>query len=91
MRCQDYRHIRFCTAPFVCAKCAGSHETHDCTVEKPNKCVNCNGHHWASSWNCPRYKQEQDVEAVRERERTTYNQAEAKIKSNEKNKSPKTH
>ena len=45
--CQQFRHIRrFCDSPAVCAKCAGDHDTQGCD-SNIQKCVNCNGEHWA--------------------------------------------
>jgi hypothetical protein len=78
-KCQQFRHIRrFCSfANPVCARCTETHETKDCTATY-RKCINCNGEHWASSWECPRYKREEEVEAIRERERLTYRQADYK-------------
>ena len=81
--CQEFRHLkRFCVAPPVCAKCAGDHVTSECKVDGANKCVNCNGEHWASSWGCPIYRKEEKVEEIRERERLTYRQAAYKVNRN---------
>ena len=48
-----------CTNPVACAKCAGSHETNNCT-EDFEKCVNCHKEgkqdgHRADSANCTVY------------------------------------
>ena len=81
--CQEFRHLkRFCERPPVCCKCAGDHVTAECKVEGANKCVNCNGEHWASSWGCPIYRKEEKVEEIRERERLTYRQAAYKASRN---------
>ena len=79
-KCQQFRHIRrFCTfATSVCARCSEAHETRECTATY-RRCINCNGDHWASSWDCPKYKKEQQIEEIRERERTTYRQADYKL------------
>ena len=51
---------------------------HACTNDSIKRCINCNGEHWASSWECPRYKKEELVEAIRERQRITYREAAVK-------------
>ena len=91
-RCQDYRHTRkYCQAPPVCAKCAKDHFTSECKEARIKKCVNCDGEHYASSWDCPRYQEEQIVEAVREKYRLTYRQADSQIIANKKaNRQPFT-
>ena len=79
-KCQQFRHLRrFCEGHVICAKCTGNHETADCTETTVRKCVNCQGEHWASSWNCPVYLKEEKIEEIRERERLTYRQAEYKL------------
>lgn len=81
--CQGFRHTkRWCEQPAVCARCAEAHETKTCTNSLIKKCVNCGGDHYASSWGCPKYKMEEKVEAIREKERLTYRQAAYKCEKN---------
>ena len=89
-KCQDFRHTRrFCIAPAVCAHCSEPHLTTDCKSDV-KKCVNCGLAHYASSWDCKRYKTEAEVEAIREKYRLTYRQADSKIKMMKTGSSPVT-
>ena len=76
-RCQAYRHTRrWCDqgSP-TCSRCSETHETKDCKSDRV-KCINCRGgDHYASSWDCPKYKEEMKIEEIRERERVTYREA----------------
>lgn len=58
-RCQNYGHTKtYCTKPFNCVKCGGSHDTKTC--KKPNntpaKCALCNGDHPANYKGCTVYR-----------------------------------
>ena len=58
-RCQDYGHSkRYCTKPFNCVKCSGSHDTQSCRKPRdtPAKCVLCNGNHPANYKGCTVYR-----------------------------------
>ena len=66
--CQKFGHFHEqCPTKdtFHCAKCAGEHETVDCTAQPcDHKCINCmragkiNVNHCATSYNCPVYENE---------------------------------
>lgn len=52
-RCEGYGHHSFtCTLAYNCARCAGSHPTHQCNSEV-TKCCNCGGEHTATWRGCP--------------------------------------
>ncbi|GJQ85884.1 hypothetical protein Trydic_g15340 [Trypoxylus dichotomus] len=56
-RCQLYGHgQRNCHAAAVCVKCAGPHQTAECTKPRdvPAKCALCTGPHTASYKGCPK-------------------------------------
>ena len=54
--CQKYGHMATkCTSKPVCSKCAGEHDSRNCTNDGPTKCTNCKDSHPASSKNCPKY------------------------------------
>ncbi|GBN70295.1 Nucleic-acid-binding protein from transposon X-element [Araneus ventricosus] len=56
-KCQQFFHnSRFCTRDPICVKCAGHHESKDCTKPKdsPAKCANCGGDHTANHSKCPK-------------------------------------
>ena len=58
-RCQEWGHATSnCFRPYRCLKCAGPHNTADCTkqIEEPPKCANCDGAHTANNTDCPVYK-----------------------------------
>jgi hypothetical protein len=58
MRCQQYGHTKtYCTRPFVCVKCGGSHATPSCkkTRDTPATCTYCNGPHPANYKGCEFY------------------------------------
>lgn len=59
MRCQAYGHSKaYCTKPFNCVKCAGSHDTKSCSKsnETPATCVLCDGAHPANYKGCTVYR-----------------------------------
>lgn len=60
-RCQAYGHTKtYCRKTFRCVKCAGQHETRECTRKTRDnkvKCVNCNGDHPANYRGCLVHKQ----------------------------------
>ncbi|KAK5641707.1 hypothetical protein RI129_010254 [Pyrocoelia pectoralis] len=59
MRCQQYGHTKaYCTRPYVCVKCGGTHSTNNCTKTRdtPARCALCNGPHPASYKGCEFYQ-----------------------------------
>jgi hypothetical protein len=59
-RCQQIGHTKNnCMRPFRCVKCAGPHNTLDCTKDKntPAKCALCLGSHPASYRGCQVYRE----------------------------------
>lgn len=62
--CQGYNHMRPCSKPPVCPRCAGNHELAiGTTCDQPAKCVNCQGAHDVRDSACPVYRQK--VNALR--------------------------
>lgn len=63
-RCQAYGHTKtYCRKLFRCVKCAGHHETKECTRKYVNdkvKCANCGGDHPANYKGCLVHKQLQE-------------------------------
>lgn len=57
-RCQLFGHSQnYCTAPPRCVKCAGTHQTSDCTKlpTMPATCANCGKNHPASYKGCEKW------------------------------------
>jgi len=58
-KCQGFSHISAsCTNETKCQKCGQEHSSKDCESNEL-KCANCGGDHMASSFDCPRYAQEE--------------------------------
>jgi PAX-interacting protein 1 len=60
LRCQSYEHTRrYCMRTFNCVKCAGPHDTKDCSKPKdtPATCVLCKGAHPANFKGCNIYRE----------------------------------
>ena len=65
-RCQGFgHHQRTCIRPFICAVCAGRHQTEECIKKKKEqdikaefRCPNCRNQHPAWSMSCPARKEE---------------------------------
>lgn len=58
-KCQGFSHISAsCTNEIKCQKCGQEHSSKDCESNEL-KCANCGGDHMASSFDCPRYAQEE--------------------------------
>ena len=54
-RCQNFGHkAEFCFIKERCVKCAGNHNTRECTKDlEPARCANCAGQHSANYQGCP--------------------------------------
>jgi hypothetical protein len=71
-KCLAFQHVAAnCDKEQKCAKCSGAHSRKDCT-SSDLQCTNCGGKHGASSYECPRYAEEQ-----RRKEFTTMSYANA--------------
>lgn len=58
-RCQNFGHTRaYCTLPPVCVKCAGNHDSKECSKspETLATCSNCKDSHTANYRGCPVFK-----------------------------------
>lgn len=77
-KCQHYGHSsRNCSRAPRCVKCAESHDSRECTLEKTvdsvTRCVNCKGAHTANFRGCPHYqtllkRKQQAVNDIKERQ-----------------------
>ncbi|MBJ3201368.1 hypothetical protein JGB54_23085, partial [Salmonella enterica subsp. enterica serovar Agona] len=71
-QCQVYGHsVRSCRGTAICARCAQpGHIATDCTA--PALCVNCKGCHPAFSRDCPKWKEEKEIQRVKTLEGLPY-------------------
>lgn len=63
-RCQGFNHTKhYCQREARCVKCAGKHDTEECTFPKTivPKCINCKGNHPASYRGCDVAKELQKI------------------------------
>jgi len=61
--CLQYNHVaKYCkTKQQVCARCGDSHRLDQCTAANDTfKCCNCNGNHLATSFECSKYKEQEN-------------------------------
>ena len=68
-KCQGYGHrAMVCTRPAKCGKCAGEHETRQCSSEEhKQQCAQCKGEHPAWHNECPeRQKEQQRLKALKD-------------------------
>ena len=66
----------------VCAKCAGEHDTSECTTRAEDmKCANCLGPHPTYSKDCPYYKIAKQVDVLARTEKLSYAAATRRIKA----------
>ena len=59
LHCQRFGHERRdCKSDLPnCGRCAGAHETNDCTTNLPFKCVNCNYQHPSYDRECSKFRE----------------------------------
>lgn len=79
-KCQRYGHSTpSCRGRPTCPKCGGDgHET-DKSCTGNAKCVNCQGTHPTYSKDCPRWKQEKEIQHIRAHENVSYVEAKNRV------------
>ncbi|CAF4882177.1 unnamed protein product [Rotaria socialis] len=60
---------------FRCVKCGLDHDSQACACLGPYKCVNCKGEHMASSFQCPNYKKEVEIIAIKVKQNISFPEA----------------
>ena len=64
--CQGLNHMATqCTQPAKCMKCAGAHDTRQCSDTGTRACANCQGAHPSNSALCPVIKEAKELQAVK--------------------------
>lgn len=82
-KCLRYGHIvKFCKSTTArCDSCGNDdHETKDCTVSPPPKCIHCKGEHRSyiernDTNKCPEYKKQLEIKKIMVRENKTFLEA----------------
>ena len=75
-KCQKFGHTKFnCRKNEVCTKCG--HEDHTDSQECKNeaKCVNCQGKHSSNDKECPKWKEEKDIQRIKAERGISYTEA----------------
>ena len=73
-KCQGFNHIaKDWKNAQKCLRCAGAHKSIECPDKNKDslklKCSNCNGEHVASSKECPKFKEQIEVQADKDKAR----------------------
>lgn len=77
-KCQKFGHTSIkCTSEQICVCGKPIHEGRSCT--KPVTCVNCGGEHPARSKDCPKYKEELEIQRIKVTEKISYFDAKKKV------------
>lgn len=64
-KCQRFGHHREnCRRDAVCAKC-GQKDHEEAQCDQALQCINCQGHHAAYSKDCPKWKEEKEVQRLK--------------------------
>ena len=75
-KCQKFGHTKFnCRKNEVCTKCG--HEDHTDSQECKNeaKCVNCQGKHASNDKECPKWKEEKEIQRIKAERGISYTEA----------------
>ena len=80
-KCQRFGHHKDrCTKDTICGRCG--QQGHDLlTCENPLQCANCNGDHFAYSKECPKWKQEKEIQTIKVKENIPFKDARKKVES----------
>lgn len=77
--CQQLGHIsQSCQNP-TCCTCGRPPHDEDC--EEPFKCVNCGGNHHCRYNNCPKLKEEINIQHIKTTEKLSYTEAKRKVQA----------
>jgi len=79
--CQRFGHHKEkCSKQMVCARCGqDGHDLISC--ENPLQCPNCKGDHFAYSKECPKWKQEKEIQTVKVKRNITFKEARKQVES----------
>ncbi|GFT84721.1 uncharacterized protein TNCV_2767301 [Trichonephila clavipes] len=74
-KCQRFGHSQIaCRGQLTCSRCASVvHSSADCSLEQ--KCVNCSQPHSSDSKQCPKWKAEKEIQAIKTNRNISYLEA----------------
>ncbi|GFS80391.1 uncharacterized protein TNCV_3448181 [Trichonephila clavipes] len=74
-KCQRFGHSQIaCRGQLTCSRCASvGHSSADCSLEQ--KCVNCSQPHSSDSKQCPKWKAEKEIQAIKSNRNISYLEA----------------
>ena len=77
-KCQKFGHSSHkCKNNPVCERCG--HQAHENACSQPPKCSNCKGDHSPRSKDCPTFKFEQEIQAVRTKKKLSFQEAKKEV------------
>ena len=75
-KCQKFGHTKFnCRKNEVCTKCGQEGHTDHQECKNEAKCVNCQGKHESNDKECPKWKQEKEIQRIRAERGISYIEA----------------
>ena len=78
-KCQEYGHgANRCTKKERCFRCGEHHQSTVCTADQPS-CFHCSGKHTTADRNCPTYKVQKEIVALKHKENITFFEAKKRV------------
>ena len=76
MLCQKFGHTKFnCRKNEVCNKCGQEDHTDSQECKNKPKCVNCQGKHASNDKECPKWKEEKEIQRLKAERGISYTEA----------------
>ena len=75
-KCQKFGHTKFnCRKNEVCTKCGQEDHTDSGECKNEAKCVNCQGNHASNDKECPKWKEEKEIQRIKAKRGISYTEA----------------
>ena len=75
-KCQKFGHTKFnCRKNEVCTKCGQEDHTDFLECKNEAKCVNCQGKHASNDKECPKWKEEKEIQRIKAERGISYTEA----------------
>ena len=79
-KCQKFGHTKFnCRKNEVCTKCGQEDHTDSQECKNEAKCVNCQGKHASNDKECPKWKEEKEIQRIKAERGISYTEAKKQI------------